>query len=525
LLPRLALLTPPYLRFVLEGCPHWKAARYTHYLRKIGHIDICWLDSRDDAVDRLEIDTRRQPYQTRYRAEPRHVVLAMIPQNTCDTSSDEMLFPVEILSRIFRVACCTDVRFHLTLRRVSRLCRDIARPLKYCSMFIQGPEQLHVIVQQLAQYPANISLVEHVALTNHNHSLRRDTPGHKSKPWPDRHPSVQMSFTARPDGSAGNWIHDNLESVFVHDIRAFFDMIAPTLRTLHVSFYWPNLAMYSEIFHPKSSRTYPQLEELAYRGANDMWPEVLKTSAKRDGIIPAVETVRTTFPQLRRLWFSGPPNYQDYIEQDLLSDLAISCPGLTHLRLHEQTAYGFQSFLARFMRWHGVQIGERTQMFPYVMGNHVWDQEQSLDIVAVLQTNALIGFPHLQRLIIDLVPKGHHRSRTALKECDREVLHAVARRRREVVIRWCPDCTPRGRARLPFVRDLFERSVSGDSELWSPENELFQEEEAKRWQPIRVCSPFYRQLIGYRAHIPVSWPENHGWPAWLRDSQKTDDFE
>jgi len=447
----------------------------------------------------------------------------MSSQTIHDNPPDAMLFPIEILTHIFRTAYCTDARFHLTLRHISRMCRDIARQLKFCSMFIQGPEQLHLIVQQLAEYPGNIPLVEHVAITDHNQPARRDTPGHKSKPWPNRHPNVQMNVTARPSRN-GNSVYDEEARMFARDsdLRAFLDMVAPTLRTLHVSLYSPNLSMYSEIFSPGYLRTYPQLEELAYRGTRGMTLVPLPTLAGG-----AARTDLTAFPQLRRLWLSGPRNYDDDAEREFLSNLARDCPRLTHLCLHEQNAYTLQCFLAMFMRWHGVQIGEQIQVVPRVMGGYDWDQQKRLDIVAVLQTNALIGFPHLQRLIIDLIPEEGHRHRAALSIYDREILYAVARRRREVVIRWCHDCgTPRGRAPLPFVRNLFERSVSGDSELWTPKNELFQGEEAKRWQPIRVCLPYYRPLSAYRAHIAVSSsPENLGWPAWFINSQETDDFE
>ena len=449
----------------------------------------------------------------------------MISQAVYDTSADAMLLPVEILAHIFRAACCIDAQFHLALRRVSRLCHDIARPLKYCSMFIQGPEQLHVIVQQLAQYPANISLVEHVALTDHNHSSRRDTPGHESKPWPNRHPNVQMVFTARPEGG-GNWIHNDSESVFVRDIRAFFDMVAPTLRTLHVSFYSPNLAMYFEIFRSKSSRTYPQLEELAYRGATGMGQEALSTLTEGDGIIPAVESGRTKFPQLRRLWFSGPPNYYDWSEQEFFSDLAKSCPGLIHLRLHEESAITLRSFLEQFMRWHGVRIGESPRLVFVDPGAEGSDWGPNLDTVSVLQTNALIGFQHLQRLIIDLQSENHLHRRSVLPRSDRGIIYALASRRREVVIRSCNDC-PRGRAPLSFIRNLFERSVGGDPELWSPENKIFQEDKAKRWQPIRIAQPPNQRPLMYRANVATLLSEKYDWrlPSWMRRYHETVDSE
>jgi len=443
-----------------------------------------------------------------------------------------MVLPVEILAHIFRAACCIDAQFHLALRRVSRLCRDIAGPLKYCSMFIQGPEQLHLVVQQLAQYPANIPLIEHVALTDHNHPSRYDTAGHnlKSKLWPTRHPNVQMYLTARPD-HRGNWmIHDEPESAFMCDIRTFFDMAAPTLRTLHVSMYSPNLSMYCEIFRPDSSRTYPQLEELAYRGANGMWPETLSFEAGGDGTIP-VETGRTTFPQLRRLWFSGPPSRYGHTgqgsEQDFFSDLARSCPGLTHLRLHEESAVTLRSFLSRFMRWHGVRIGETPQLIFQDSEDEGSDEGRNLDIVSILQTNALIGFRHLQHLTIDLLPEHHpRRRRSSLTESEREIMYAVASRRREVVIRLCNGCTP-GRATLPFIRNLFQRSVGGDPELWSPENKEIQEDEARKWRPIRVVQPSEELPLTYRANIATSLSEKYDWrlPSWMRRYHETVDSE
>jgi len=455
----------------------------------------------------------------------------MTSQVICDASADDMLLPVEILAQIFRATCYIDARFHLTLRHVSRLCREIARPLKYCSMFIHGPEHLHFIVQQLTQYPANIPLIEHVALTDHNQPSRYDTPRKGYPLQPTRHSNMQMHHTARPDN------HPPPDEMFARDLRVFFDMVAPTLRTLHIALYSPNMPVYMEIFRPKNARTYPRLEEIAYRAARRMGRELSTPSAGGDGIIPT-RTGRTTFPRLRRLWFSALGGYIDDTEHGFLSDLVIACPGLTHLRLHEESTHILQHVLERFMRWHGVQLGETCQFTSQAPGIFEWERKHALDVVTVLQTNALLGFPNLQRLIIDLRLEGRPRRRSrgvnhhrpALSTVDRDIIYAVAKRRREVVLRWCRSCK-RGRAALPFVRDLFERSVGGDVEVWNPENELFQEGEAKRWQPIRVTLPDsgynYREPLTYRANIPMlslNQDEGDFRATWV-DSQEADDSE
>lgn len=439
----------------------------------------------------------------------------MSSKTNCDVSTDAMLLPVEIVTNIFRAACHIDARFHLTLRHVSRLCRDIARPLKYCSMFIQGAEHLHFVVQQLTLYPANIQLIEHVALTDHNHPSRHDTPKDASYPFKPRYSNLQMHHTARPDS------YTRPDEEFAHDLRVFLDMIAPTLRTLHIAFYSSNVPMYLEIFRPKSARTYPRLEEIAYRAWRRMGREVSTSfdSAGGEGIFPT-RTGHTTFPRLRRLWFSGLGGDIDDTEQGFLSNLAMACPGLTHLRLHEESSYTLQRVLKRFMRWHGVQLGEQSKFTSQAPRLRFWERKYTLDVVAVLQKNALIGFPHLQRLIIDLRPEGRRRRRSrrlghnrpALSRVDREIMYVMAKRRREVVLRWCDGC-PRARASLSFVRDLFERSVGGDTELWEPDNELFQEDEAKRWQPVEVVMPDPesdyndRAPLTYRANISMSLPE------------------
>jgi len=434
----------------------------------------------------------------------------MTSQVICNASADDILLPVEILAQIFRATCYIDARFYLTLRHVSRLCREIARPLKYCSIFIQGPEHLHFIVQQLTQYPANIPLIEHVALTDHNQSSRRDTPKDVYKMFQHRQFNRQMHHTARPDS------YPSPNEMFARDLRVFFDLVAPTLRTLHIALYSSNLPIYFEVFRPTSARTYPQLEEIAFRGKSSMWSEVMTqwTVAGGDGIIPS-RTGRTTFPQLRRLWLSGLGHYMNNTQQGYLSDLAMACPELTHLRLHEESTYTLQRVLDRFMHWHGVQLGETCQFISQAPELYEWERKHALDVVSVLQTNALLGFPNLQRLIIDLRLEGRPRrrsrgvnhSRSALFTVDRDIMYAVAKRRREVVLRWCCSCK-RGRAALPFMRNLFERSVEGDKELWDPENELFQEEEAQEWQPIRVLLPdseySHRGPLTYRANIPMS---------------------
>lgn len=255
--------------------------------------------------------------------------------------AETMLLPVELLAQIFRAACCMDTRFHLTLRLVSRLCRDIARPLKYCSLFIHGGEHLHFIVRQLRQYPANIPLVEHVAITDHCHQTRRDVPGHISKPWSHRQPNIQMQITARPEGS----VHHDDE--FGRDVKAFLDMVAPTLRTLYLAFYSPapiTLPTYLEIFRPNNGRRYPKLEEIGYRGSNADNRPWNPLDMDPIGFIPA-KTGRINFPELKRIWLSGGTQFSGEPIGAFLADIAMACPGLTHLRLHEEHGFTFASTL------------------------------------------------------------------------------------------------------------------------------------------------------------------------------------
>ena len=416
---------------------------------------------------------------------------------------DTVVLPIEVLAHIFRATCCIDARFHITLRQVSRLCRDIARPLKYCSMFIQGREHLRFIVQQLTRYPANIPLVEHLALTDHNHSARRDTPGHESKPYPNRHPNVQMQITARPEN---HW-EDN--ELCERDVSTLLDMVAPTLRTFHVAFYSPNWPVYLAIFRPKNGRVYPQLEEIAFRGPKSVG-QTSTSEEEGNGIVPS-RTGRTTFPRLQRLWLSHASRYSDGSAPGFFNDLAMACPKLTHLRLHEESLDTIHRALNRFMCWHGVQLGEMSRFSALIRGATPWDQLQNLDVVSVLQSNALLGFPHLQRLIIDLRPDARGRG-TDLDKIYNGLMHAVARRRRDVVVRWCHGCT-RARAPLSFMRKLFERSVGSDPELWHLENEVFQEEEAKRWQPIGIRLPTYRQSLTFRANIALG-SDDWNFPTW-----------
>jgi len=333
---------------------------------------------------------------------------------------------------------------------------------------------------------------------------------------------MQMLHTARPDD------YPPPDEVFTRNVRIFFDMVAPTLRTLHIALYSLNLPIYMDIFRPKNSRTYPRLEEIAYRASRRIGQGLSTPLEGGGGIIPT-RTGPITFPRLRRLWFNALGSSLDDTERDFLNDLAIACPGLTHLRLHEESRYTLQRVLERFMRWHGVKLGESslfTPQDPLDDDDDDWECEwvRAMDVVAVLQTNALLGFPNLQRLIIDLRPEGrsrrprNYRDRHIRRDLPipiRENLHAVAKRRHEVVVRWRRSCT-RALASLPFVGDLFERSVGGDKDLWHPENELFQEHEAERWQPIRVSIPGRRYgyrdplRLTYRANILVSSPKQEG---------------
>ena len=430
----------------------------------------------------------------------------MTTQTEPHPSTEHMLLPVEILAHIFRATCCIDANFHLTLRLVSRLCRDIARPLKYCSLFIHGREHLHYIVRQLKQYPANIPLVEHATISDHCHQTRHDFPGHNSKPWPNRQPNLQMHSTARPDIA----VHKDGE--FEGDVRAFLDMVAPTLRTLYVALYSgfdATLPTCNEIFRPKNGRTYPKLQELGFRGSNaGRAYRYIPVTECTQGLIPA-KTGLTTFPQLKRLWLSGGALYG---RGSLLTDIAMGCPLLTHLRLHEEHSYTmatFKNFLDRFMLWHGVQIG--SPVFVESKHRYSWMQRyQIIHTVAVLRSNPLLGFPHLQRVIFDMrhdAQDGKDADPDHKSYCN--ILQELARRRRDVVVKWCQERT-RQRAPLRFVRDVFGRSVSGDPELWEPENKLFEEEADGKWRPLEmVLETDSRSSFrpNFRANISSAPPE------------------
>ena len=427
----------------------------------------------------------------------------MAAQAEPHSSTEHMLLPVEILAHIFRAACCIDAKFHLTLRLVSRLCHDIARPLKYCSLFIHSREHLHFIVRQLKQYPANIALIEHATITDHCHQTRHDVPGHNSKPWPNRQPNLQMHITARPD------IPVRQDDEFENDVKAFLDMVAPTLRTLYVALYSGFDATFpacNEIFRPKNGRTYPKLEELGFRGSNaGRSYQYAPITESTQGLIPA-KTGRTTFPQLKRLWLSGGALYGS---SSLLTDIAMGCPLLTHLRLHEEHSYTMvtvQGFLDRFMLWHGVQLGSPV----LIEGKSRYSWMQQEHTVAVLRSNPLLGFPHLQRVIIDMRHSVKDRRDTDIEYknyCN--ALQALARRRRDVVVKWSQERT-RQRASLRFVRDVFERSVSEDPELWETENKLFEEKADGKWRPLKMAfqsRPEGSFCPNFRANIPFVPPE------------------
>ncbi|KAH7101406.1 hypothetical protein BKA62DRAFT_185450 [Auriculariales sp. MPI-PUGE-AT-0066] len=409
-------------------------------------------------------------------------------------SPDAVSLPFELLAHIFSFACYADARLPQTLSVLSSLCRELAEPLLYRSLFIHGPAHLHAVLRQLRRHPHRINLILHVALTDHFHATRLDTPGH-----PDiekgKYRNLTLRHSARPDNPA-------YTDSFMSDVQEFLDMVSPTLQSLYVATY--NRTAYERTLHQEVfSRTYPVLKELGYRGVSG-----------RDDEGAWLVRDRKQFPWLERIWLSSGDQSRYYPGRGakLPHTLRQHCPRLTHVRLFEPGRELTNDLLADFIAWHGVQLvtadeegyayndNDNDSDYGYSQGSAV------VDMTAVLWTNPLLGFPKLKQLIVDARPTTNADAWKTL--CD------IATRRFDVV---ALDSSSKCRQRAPLqvFRETWQAGVSG--ELWKPENVHFDAEASERWAPILVQKGRRNNDFRGRGKIVLPSSSSDNWLAHTRN--------
>ncbi|KAH7101401.1 hypothetical protein BKA62DRAFT_830208 [Auriculariales sp. MPI-PUGE-AT-0066] len=300
-----------------------------------------------------------------------------------------MYLPVELLAHIFNFACYIDTRLPQTLSIVSSLCRELAEPLLYRSIFVHGPIHLQAVLRQLRRHPDRISLILHVALTDHFHATRLDTPGHRNIDN-GKYKNLTLRHSARPDNPA-------YADSFITDVQEFLEMVSPMLQSLYVAAYtataYESQKLHQEVF----SRTYPVLKELGYRsisGCDDEGAWLVRD--------------RKQFPWLERIWLSTGNQPWYYPNTGLPRALRTHCPRLTHIRLFEPGDVIINGFLTDLIAWHGVQLTSADKdEREFEDDNSVSEHSQSsavIDMAAILWKNPLLGFPKLKRFIVDAGP-------------------------------------------------------------------------------------------------------------------------
>ncbi|KZV91014.1 hypothetical protein EXIGLDRAFT_750341 [Exidia glandulosa HHB12029] len=362
--------------------------------------------------------------------------------------------PPELLYDIFSRASWNDPILPYTLCRVSHQFHAIATPLLYRAVFVTGAAQLRLVVAQLEAHPDRVSLVQHLALSNHEcmpkqycDSLRWYTGPRTGKK------NLSSSYGARVEdysNTCDQWLPSSER--IISQAKRLLAMLAPSVLSLHLLLYgdstvqepWIKVAF-------NSTRVYPHLEELAVR------------AHRLDG--EHFDSHSPQFPHLRRLLLSC--SFVDHHFPHFVPRLARTAPLLSHLRIHHvepDNAFTVsQGVVDAVLHSCGLQ-------FP------VFEE----DFVVIQRCAPLIReLKHLRRITVDWqdsVDKdiSFHYADVFADLAD------IAQRRREFVFINSPTNTGRRKA---VIR-----------ELWEPRNARFVDPGSERWVPMKVRAGYINTL-------------------------------
>jgi hypothetical protein len=241
------------------------------------------------------------------------------------------LFPPEICSQIYALACTDDGYTGRSLAAVSRYIHETSSPYKFQSIALPNAYRASLFASILGKTPPHLRGVAYLFVANDDFDI--DGPGSRdsgTKTTSSRR-SITSMFSSFVGSSAKlppqtvNPMKDH-DTDIIEAVLKILRLIAPTLRTLSISFEcrWINS---TSLFSVETS--FPALSSLTELNLNYRAP----TDALFNHFVfhfPA------SFPSLRRLDISGLKLLSYRFE--LFACITKIAPSLTHLRLPAKMA-------------------------------------------------------------------------------------------------------------------------------------------------------------------------------------------